>query len=116
MTVLNVKTSKFLEYCQLRTHPKLFNIWNESYSNEMGCVYWGVGTDPNGAGQCVKRTDTLHIIDYDIISLERWQEITYTKVVCIVRPQKANPNHTHIKIGDKHICYPGNVGTNTASF
>ncbi len=36
-------------------------------------------------------------------------------VVCKVRPEKNNPNHIQITIGGNRICYPGNVGTNTAS-
>jgi hypothetical protein len=36
-------------------------------------------------------------------------------VVCEVRPDKDDPNHTQITIGGNCICYPGNVGTNTAS-
>jgi hypothetical protein len=36
-------------------------------------------------------------------------------VVCEVRPEKDDPNHTQITIGGNAICYPGNVGTNTAS-
>ncbi len=36
-------------------------------------------------------------------------------VVCEVQPDKDNLNHTRITIGGKRICYPGNVGTNTAS-
>jgi hypothetical protein len=36
-------------------------------------------------------------------------------VVCEVRSDKDNPNHTQITIGGNCICYPGNVGTNTAS-
>jgi hypothetical protein len=36
-------------------------------------------------------------------------------VVCEVCPEKDDPNHTRIIIGGNHICYPGDVGTNTAS-
>ncbi len=36
-------------------------------------------------------------------------------VVCEVQPDKDNPNRTRITIGGNCICYPGNVGTNTAS-
>jgi hypothetical protein len=36
-------------------------------------------------------------------------------VVCEVCPDKDNPNCTWITIGGNRICYPGNVGTNTAS-
>ncbi len=35
-------------------------------------------------------------------------------VVCKVRPEKNNPDSTHITIGGNRICYPGNVSTNTA--
>ncbi len=36
-------------------------------------------------------------------------------VVGEVQPDKEDPNHTQITIGGNRICYPGNVGTNTAS-
>ncbi len=36
-------------------------------------------------------------------------------VVCEVQPEKDDPNCTQITIGGNRICYPGNVGTNTAS-
>ncbi len=35
-------------------------------------------------------------------------------VVCEVRPEKDGPDCTPITIGGNCICYPGNVGTNTA--
>jgi len=36
-------------------------------------------------------------------------------VVCEVRPDKDNPDRSRITIGGSRICYPGDVGTNTAS-
>jgi hypothetical protein len=36
-------------------------------------------------------------------------------VVCEVRPDKDDPNRTRITIGGNCICFPGDVGTNTAS-
>jgi hypothetical protein len=36
-------------------------------------------------------------------------------IVCEVRPEKYDPNCTRITIGGNCICYPGDVGTNTAS-
>ncbi len=36
-------------------------------------------------------------------------------VVCEVCPDNDDPNQTRITIGGNRICYPGNVGTNTAS-
>jgi hypothetical protein len=35
-------------------------------------------------------------------------------VVTEVCPEKDDPDQTQITIGSKQICYPGNVGTNTA--
>jgi hypothetical protein len=36
-------------------------------------------------------------------------------VVCEVRPEKDDPDHTRITIGGNRICFPVDVGTNTAS-
>ncbi len=36
-------------------------------------------------------------------------------VVCEVPPKKDDPDRTRITIGGNRICYPGDVGTNTAS-
>ena len=36
-------------------------------------------------------------------------------MVCLVRPEKSDPNCTRITIGGNRICYPGYVGTKTAS-
>ena len=36
-------------------------------------------------------------------------------MVCLVRPEKSDPNRTRITIGRNRICYPGDVGTKTAS-
>ncbi len=36
-------------------------------------------------------------------------------VVCEVHPEKDDPDRTRITIGGNHICYLGDVGTNTAS-
>ncbi|KAL7425805.1 hypothetical protein ACHAXH_000792 [Discostella pseudostelligera] len=42
-------------------------------------------------------------------------DVTYTRVVCEVRPQKADPNRTRITIGGNRIAYPGDTGTKTGS-
>ena len=35
-------------------------------------------------------------------------------VICEVRPEKDDPDRTHITIGGNRICYQGDVDTNTA--
>jgi hypothetical protein len=101
----------FLEWRQLRTHPTLFVTWNTSYANELGFLCQGIRIGPN-EGKHIKGTNTLFPIPYDKIPSNRRREITYSKVVCKVRPEKGdNANHTCITIGGNNILYPGDVGT-----
>ena len=75
----------------------------------------GVGKAPNESGQRIKGMDILFVIDYEKIPCDQHKDITYTFVVCTVRPQKEDPNRTRITIGVNDICYTGDVGTPTAS-
>jgi hypothetical protein len=59
-------------------------------------------------------TNTFFCINYHDIPLHKRKEICHTMVVCEVRPEKDDPNHTLITIGGNHIYYPGDVGTNPA--
>jgi hypothetical protein len=86
-----------------------------SYANKLGRLCQGIGTGPN-EGKCVKSTNTLFPIPYDKIPSGRRRKITYSKVVCKVRPEKGDDaNHTRITIGRNNIAYPGDVGTPTGS-
>ena len=40
--------------------------------------------------------------------------MTYARIVCSVRPEKADPNRVRITIGGNRINYPGDVSTPTA--
>jgi hypothetical protein len=114
-SVLDENTGDFLEWHQLRNHPTLSATWNTSYANKLGCLCQGIGTSPN-EGKHVKGTNTLFPIPYDKIPSDRCREITYSKVVCKVQPEKGDDaNHTHITIGRNNIAYPGDVGTPTGS-
>ena len=55
------------------------------------------------------------VIKFEDIPKDRLNEICYTSVVCEVRPGKKDPNLTRITICGTNVCYPGYVGTNTAS-
>ncbi len=63
----------------------------------------------------VAGTNTFFRIDYNNIPLHKRKEICPTMIVCEVQPDKDDPNHTQTTIVGNRICYPGNVGTNTAS-
>ena len=78
-------------------------------------VCQGVGTSPNGKGKRIEGTNTFFAIKFENIPKDRLNEICYTSVVCEVRPGKKDPNRTRITICGTNVCYPGDVGTNTAS-
>ena len=115
LPVLDEATGQTLEYRQLRQHPDFHKVWNHSYANELGRLCQGIGTSPDGTSKLIKVTDSFFVIQFENIPADRRSEITYTKVVCKVRPEKSDPNRTRITIGGNRITFPGNVGTPTAS-
>jgi hypothetical protein len=116
LPVLDPETGMTLEHKQLRRHPKYKQIWDTSYADELGRLCQGVGRDKtNPTKQRVQGTNTFRPIQYQDIPSTRRHDITYTKVVCEVRPQKEDPNRTRITIGGNRICYPGDTGTRTGS-
>jgi hypothetical protein len=67
-------------------------------------------------GKHVKGTNTLFPIQNDKIPIECWKEITYSKVVCKVQPEKGDAaNRTRITIGSNNIAYLGDLDTPTGS-
>ena len=75
-----------------------------------------VGTGDKGLKkQLIEGTETFRVIKYEDVPANRSKEVTYTKVVCEVRPQKYDPNRTLLTIGGHRIIYPGDVATPTAS-
>ena len=116
LPVLDVASGKELEHRQLRRHPDYKETWDASYANELGRLCQGIGHPPtNPKAQRVEGTDTFRPIHYEDIPSDRRSDVTYTRVVCEVRPQKADPNRTRITIGGNRICYPGDTGTKTGS-
>ena len=112
ITVLNAKTGKSLEYFQLQHHPKYQKNWEESYCNELLRLCQFIGTGEKGIKkQQVAVTETFRVIKYEDVPADRIKEVTYTKLVCEVRPHKNNPNRTRITIGGNIIIYPGDVAT-----
>ena len=86
------------------------------YADELGRLCQGVGrSTANPSQPRVAGTDTFQPIHLHDIPTDRHSDITYTRVVCEVRPQKEDPNRTRITIGGNRICYPGDCGTKTGS-
>ena len=86
------------------------------YSNELGRFCQGIGSGEAPNSKCVAKTNTFFCINYNDIPSHKRNEICHTMVVCEVQLEKDYPNRTQITIGGNRICYPSNVGTNTASF
>ena len=114
--VLDAETGKLLEHRQLRQHAKYKEVWDTSYANELGRLCQGVGQKPdNPTEKRVEGTDTFRPIQFHDIPPDRRMDVTYTRVVCEIRPQKQDPNRTRITIGGNRICYPHDTGTKTGS-
>ena len=81
----------------------------------MGRLCQGIRTGKDGNVKRVNGTNTFHVIHYNDTPQDRSKYITYTFVVCEVRPQKEEPNSTCITVGGNQIYYPGDTGTNITS-
>ena len=81
----------------------------------MGRLCPGIVKVPNGKGKIIEETNTLFPIKFEGIPKYRLNEICYTSVVCEVRPGEKDPNRKIMTICGTNVCYPGDVGTNTAS-
>jgi hypothetical protein len=114
LSVLDPTTGDFLKHCQLCHDPRYKTTWDTSYANKLGRLCQGIGSGPTLNSQRVAGTNTFCLIDYNNIPLHKHKEICCTMVICKVRPEKDDPDCTCITIGGNRICYPGDVGTNTA--
>jgi hypothetical protein len=115
LSVLDPATGEFLEHRQRRRDPCYKAVWDTSYANKLGQLCQGVGSSATPSSQRVVGTNTFFIIDYQDTPLHKRKEICHTMVVCEVRPEKDDPDRTRITIAGTRICFPGDVGTNTAS-
>ena len=70
-----------IEHIQIRRHPQFKKYLDQSYSNYLGCIFQVVGESCNSSSQCVKVTDTLHVIRFRDVPDNCPKEFNYTKVV-----------------------------------
>jgi len=74
----------------------------------------GIGMGNNAGGKKVAGTITFYLITFAVIPHHKQKEVIYTKVLCEIREGKDDENCMRITVGGNLICYPADVGTNTA--
>jgi hypothetical protein len=115
LAVLDKESGQLLKHSQLRQDSCYKEVWDQSYSNELGQLCQGIGMGDKASGKRVAGTNTFHLTWYSDIPHHKHKEIIYTKVVCEIQEGKDDKNCTRITVGGNLIFYPGDAGTNTAS-
>ena len=107
MAIIDPDTGASMEYRHLIKSPKHKIPWMHSLSNEFGRLAQGVGSRVTG-------TNTIFFIDHHKIPTDRRKDVTYGRICCNYRPQKAEPERTRLTVGGNLITYPGDVSTPTS--
>lgn len=102
--VIHPETGQKLEYRHLIKIPGMKDIWEKSFANEIGRLAQGVG------GR-IKGSNSIFFIRRNQIPPGR--KVTYTKLVCDIRPQKAETHRTRMTAGGDKLEYGGNASTHT---
>ena len=105
--VLDGETGELLEYRQLIQRPKYKDVWSKSFANEIGRLAQGIGgrVDP---------TNTIFFITKCEVPPDRFKDVTYGRIVCNYRDQKAEKHRTRLTVGGDRINYPDDCGTPTS--
>lgn len=106
MKALNPDTKELADYKELRQSSD-GTYWQNSCSDEIGRLAQGrLPTMPTG-------TDTMRFIPRSAIPEGR--AVTYLRIVCDDRPQKADPRRVRFTVGGDRVDYPFDVSTKTAA-
>ena len=106
--VLDDETGELLEYRHLIQRPKYKKDWGFSFGNEIGRLAQGMPGRNTG-------TNTIFFILKSEIPQERWKDVAYSRIVCNVRPQKAEVNRTRLTYGGSNLDVDIDCGTPTAN-
>lgn len=104
-----------LEYCQLihYKNSKVQQIWTSSAADEFRRLFQGVGVGPSN-DQRIEGTSTFFFTKHSQVPKHKLKDITYTHVICTIRPTKENIYCTRITVGGNCINYNGDVSTPSA--
>jgi hypothetical protein len=101
------KLNRMAKYCDLINHSNqtIRDRWLRSGENEFARLFQGCGeTDGVDVLEWINRKD-----------VPRNKQVTYSRYVVDVRPEKSEPYQTRITAGGNKIDYTGNVTTHTSS-
>ena len=104
--VLNPLTGVLQEYRHLIKGPDK-TIWEQSLANEFGRLTQGVANRIEG-------TNTMYFIPKDEVPFAT-KKVTYPKIVCDIRNNKAETHRTRITVGGNLLDYAGTLTTPTAT-
>ena len=105
--VLDSATGELLEYRHLIRNPAYSELWGGAFGKKVGRL-------AQGLPGVVEGTDTIDFISKDEIPPDRWRDVTYARIVCNYRLEKADPNRVRITVGGNKINYSDDCGTPTA--
>jgi hypothetical protein len=102
--VLHSATGKEMQYKDIMKHPSLGTRYKTGFGNELGRLFQGI--------RDIKGTNTCFFVELKNIPKDR--KITYGKLVCYHKPNKAEKERVRLTVGGDMLDYSGEVATSTA--
>ena len=104
--VLNEEKGELMDYQQVTKNPKYRKLYEKSYSKELRRLAQGI------LGRA-DSTNIFFLIDKANVPIDRWRDVTYSRIVINYRLEKDNPYIVRIIIGGDRINCPWDCGTPT---
>jgi hypothetical protein len=108
MAVMDKDMGKLLNCRQLMNSLKYKKVWSLSAASKFGRLANGIGA------RIANITNFIKFIFQHKVPADRMKAVTYRQFICLVRPDKAEPNQMQFTVGGDKINYPGKVATLTA--
>jgi hypothetical protein len=102
-TVTYQLTGQQLEYRHLLKRPDLRLAWEKAFANKLCRIAQGI--------RDIKGKDQVELITH--AQIPRYRQIT--RLVCNIRPHKAEPHRFRLTVGGNRIDYPGETVTKNAN-
>jgi hypothetical protein len=102
--VIHPASGKEMQYKDIMKHPTLGPKYKTGFENELGRLCQGI--------RDIQGTNTCFFVELYIIQKDR--KITYRKLVCDHKPNKAETNRVRLTVGGNRLDYTGEVAISTA--